>query len=95
MRPDLTETGKQTFLEGIEALMKLSSVKHAWFGKPADTDRPVIDRTYDYALVLVLENAAGHDAFQIDPEHNAIRERLGGMWSRILISDVTDFEFEG
>ena|ERR1700722_830702 len=90
MRPELTKVEKETFLEKIQELIRLPSVKQGWFGKPAETDRPVIDRTYDYALVLILENLAGHDAFQADPEHHAIRNVVGGMWSRILI-----YDFEG
>ena len=30
----------------------------------------------------------GHDAFQADPGHDAIRERLGGLWDKIVIYDV-------
>jgi hypothetical protein len=90
MRSDLSEAEKQTFLEKAQALIRLKSVKHGWFGKPAETDRPIIDRTYDYALVLVLEDAAGHDAFQADPEHHAIRNVVSGMWKKILIYDFED-----
>jgi hypothetical protein len=68
--------------------MKLESVRCAWFGVPAAGGDPAADRTYTHALVLGLDGAAGHDAFQADPEHDAIRKRIGGSWEKILIYDV-------
>jgi hypothetical protein len=88
LKPDLTEAERKTFLDGIAALMKLESVRCAWFGTSAPGGDPAADRSYTHALVLGLEDAAGHDAFQLDPEHNAIRSRIGGSWERILIYDI-------
>jgi hypothetical protein len=90
MKPALTETEKADFLHNIQALIQLSSVRHGWLGKPAGTSGSLIDRSYDHALVLVLEDAAGHDAFQADPKHHAVRNVVGGMWDRISI-----YDFEG
>ena len=87
LRPDLTPAEKETFLAGIADLMKLRSVKQAWFGPRVDAD-PMADRTFDYSIVLDLGNAAGHDDFQSDPAHQSIRDRIGGSWSRLLIYDI-------
>ena len=89
MKP-LSDDERKLFVEKITGLTRLVSVKHGWFGKPANTDRPIIDRSYDYALVLVLDDEAGHDAFQADPEHHAIRNVVSSMWDRILIYDVEE-----
>jgi hypothetical protein len=69
--------------------MKLRSVRRAWFGKPAGGDA-MADRSIDYALVLDLGDAAGHDDFQADPAHQAIRDTIGGSWDRLLIYDVAE-----
>ena len=87
LRPDLTPAEKEIFFAGIADLMKLRSVKQAWFG-PRAGDDPHADQTFDYCLVLDLRDAAGHDDFQIDPEHQRIRDTIGGSWSRLLIYDV-------
>lgn len=84
----MSESERELFTSEIMKLTKLASVKHGWFGKPAATDRPVIDRSYDYALVVDVGDAAGHDAWQTDPGHLAVRNVVGGMWDRILIYDV-------
>jgi hypothetical protein len=88
LKPDLTDSERDAFFEGIDALMKLASVRCAWFGTPAKRGDPDAERDYTHALVLGLDDEAGHDAFQADPEHDAIRNRIGGSWEKILIYDV-------
>jgi hypothetical protein len=88
LKPDLTPEQHEVFLRGIKELMRLKSVCCAWFGSPAKGGEAAADRSYDHALVLGLADAAGHDKFQSDPEHHAIRERIGGSWARIVIYDV-------
>jgi hypothetical protein len=88
LKPDLTPQQLETFHEGIGALMKLGAVKAAWFGTPARGGEAIADRSYTHALVMDLGDAAGHEAFQADPEHDAIRKRIGGFWDKIVIYDV-------
>jgi hypothetical protein len=88
LKPDLTPAQRQTFLDGIADLMRLASVRNAWFGAPAKGGEAIADRSYSYGLVLDLGDAAGHDAFQADPAHQAIRDRIGASWDRIVIYDV-------
>ncbi len=89
LKPDLTSAEMEIFLTGIADLMKLRSVKQAWFGPRVDAD-PMADRTFDYSIVLDLGDAAGHDDFQADPAHQNIRDRIGGSCSRLLIYDLVD-----
>lgn len=88
LKPDLSDVERAAFFQGIETLKKLDSVRRAWFGTPADGGEPAADRTYTHALLLGLDGEAGHDAFQADPEHQAVRDRIGGSWDRILIHDI-------
>ncbi len=88
LKPDLTADQRQNFLAGIADLRRLASVKASWFGVPARGGEAIADRSYDHALVMDLGDAAGHEAFQADPEHQAIRERIGSSWERIVIYDL-------
>lgn len=90
LRPDLSPEGRENFLGGIGDLMKLASVRGAWFGAPYARGEAGAERGYDYGLVLDLGDAAGHEAFQADPEHHAIRTRIGASWERLVIYDVAD-----
>ena len=86
LKPGLTAAEEQQFVRGAESLTKIGTVRHGWLGKPAATDRPVIDRTYSYGLVVVFDDAAGHDAYQADPVHDAFRD-LHGLWTQVRIYD--------
>jgi len=86
LKPEISTAEEQEFLRGVESLIKIQSVQNGWYGKPASTDRPVIDRSYSYGLVILFENLAGHDAYQIDPVHTAFRS-LHHMWSNVVIYD--------
>jgi Stress responsive A/B Barrel Domain len=86
LKPNLTPEQLSLFVERATALTTLPSVKHGWVGKPAATDRPVIDRTYSYGLVVVFDDEAGHDAYQVHPIHDAFRE-LHDMWTAVKIYD--------
>ncbi|SRR5690606_6280414 len=90
LKPDLTPGQRRIFLEGIADLTRLRSVRASWFGSPAKGGEAPADRSYDYALVLDLGDAAGHEDFQADPAHQAIRDRIGSSWDRIVIYDVAD-----
>jgi hypothetical protein len=92
LKPDLTPQERATFLAGIEDLKRLKSVRAAWFGTPSSNGEAIADRSYTHAIVMDLGDAAGHDAFQIDPEHDAIRKRIGGSWDKILIYDVEAYD---
>ena len=55
--------------------------------RPAATDRPVIERGYSWALVLVFPSERAHDAYQVHPVHDRFREECGGYWSAVRIYD--------
>lgn len=86
LRPDLTEAEKAAFVERGTALTRIAAVKHGWFGVPADTDRPVIDRTYSYGLTLVFDDKAAHDVYQVDAAHTHFLE-LKDSWTLVKIYD--------
>lgn len=84
---DLTEQQRATFVELASALTRIESVRHGWLGTPAPTDRPIIERSYSYALTVVFDDQEAHDAYQIDPVHDRFRDECGTFWTRVLIYD--------
>ena len=87
LKPELTQEQQDRFWAGVRALEAIPSVKLFFVGKPADTDRPVIDRSYSCALVTGFDDTAGHDIYQDHPIHDQFRE-LADLWNRILIYDA-------
>jgi hypothetical protein len=89
LRGDLTEQDRAEFRAGLDSLATIESIRHCFIGTPAATDRPVIDRSYSYALVVVFDDERGHDEYQAHPTHDAFRETCARFWNRVLIYDST------
>ncbi|MBO0721362.1 MAG: Dabb family protein [Blastocatellia bacterium] len=87
LKPDLTEEQHATFRERMRALSAIESVRQCYIGPPAATDRPVIDRSYSCALIVVFDDQQGHDHYQDHPIHDRFRE-CSNLWSKILIYDA-------
>jgi hypothetical protein len=90
LKPDLTPAQKETYLKGVRALTTIPSVTFGFVGSPASTDRPIIDRSYSYMLVVAFEDKAGHDLYQEHPIHDAFRNDCGTFWNKVLIYDAVD-----
>ena len=91
LRPDLTAEERVRYDAGVRSLLGIPGVVHGWIGSPAPTDRPVIERGYSRALVLVFPDQAAHDAYQVHPVHDQFRHDCGALWTRVQIFDsVTD-----
>jgi hypothetical protein len=87
LRPDLSSAERDKFADGLRSLLAIEHVRDGYIGRPAPTDRPVIERGYSRALVLVFPNQAAHDAYQTHPVHDRFREGCGGFWTTLRIYD--------
>ena len=90
LKDDLTPDEVRQFEAGARSLTTIGSVRHGFLGPPAATDRPIIDRSYSYGLVVVFDGKAEHDAYQEDPVHDRFRETCSGFWQKVQIYDVLD-----
>jgi len=86
LKPGITAAEREEFVRGAKSLTKIKSVRHGFLGRPASTDRPIIDRSYSYGLVVAFDDLAGHDAYQTDPVHDAFR-KLSHLWTQVKIYD--------
>lgn len=88
LRPDLTGAQRAEFRHGVESLAAITHVEQVHVGVPAAVpDRPVVDRTFDVALVVVCRDVAAHNAYQTDPVHLAFVARFQTYWTRVQIRD--------
>lgn len=88
LRNDLTREERARFVDGVNSLTDIESVAHGHVGTPASTDRPIIDRSYSYGLVVAFEDEAAHDAYQVDPIHDRFRDECGDLWNDVKIYDM-------
>jgi hypothetical protein len=90
LREDLSEQDKKTFADGLRALGTIEQVQQAHFGRPADTDRPVIDRSYSWSEILTFADRAAHDQYQTHPTHKRFVDRCATFWTKVVIYDSVD-----
>ncbi|NNJ75331.1 MAG: Dabb family protein [Anderseniella sp.] len=76
------------FENGLDMLTHDPNVLERQVGKPAATSRPVIDSSYDYAVVLKFSGLAGHDAYQAGQAHQLFLETCASMWSKVQVYDI-------
>ena len=88
LRPELTAAQRAEFRRGVESLAAITHVEKVHVGVPAAVpDRPVVDKTFDVALVVVCRDVAAHNAYQTDPVHLAFVARFQTYWTRVQIRD--------
>ena len=87
LRPDLPPADCNTFTAWLPLLRAIPSVRDGFIGVPAATERPVIDRAYTHALVLIFDDAAGEQAYQVHPVHDQFRAECGSFWTQVRIFD--------
>ncbi|PSR54495.1 transcription-repair coupling factor [Adhaeribacter arboris] len=87
LKPELNQEQQAAFEAGVKSLLGIQFVKIGDVGRPATTDRPVIERSYSYSLLLAFENLADHDAYQVDPTHLKFVETCQQYWDRVQIYD--------
>ena len=83
-----SEERKTAMIKDTENLRKIASVKGLFYGSPAATDRPVVEKSYDFAVVVHFEDLTGHDAYQNDQIHLDLLANHSDLWSRVMVTDI-------
>jgi hypothetical protein len=87
MKEDLSKEDVKKFEKAVCTLSFIEAVNRAEVGKPASTNRPIIERSYSYSLLLMFDNLAAHDKYQVDPVHLKFVADCSTMWTKVLIFD--------
>ena len=88
LKPELTAAQRAEFRAGVESLKGIKAVAKVSIGVPAaTTKRPVVESSYDVALVVECANVAAEAAYQVDPLHLAFVEKFKTYWTRVQIYD--------
>ena len=89
-KENLSADDKNEFELGLRSLLAIPSVVEGSVGIPAATDRPSVDRSYAFALLLKFSDIAAHDAYQVHPVHKAFHDRCVKYWSKAVVYDFVD-----
>jgi hypothetical protein len=83
------ESDRVVFEKGMADLFGIDVVAGGIWGSSAPTpERPVTDKSFDYALSMEFESVAKHDAYQVHPDHDVFVNTFKDWWKKVLIMDV-------
>ena len=88
LKEDLSDTDRAAFIEGVESLRGVESVRQMYVGPVAPTEaRGVVDNSYSIALLIHFDDIAGQDAYQIAPLHTTFVEDHKNKWTKVVVYD--------
>lgn len=85
--PD-SEADQQKLHEGLKKIAAIDLIDQAFIGVPADTDREVIDSSYDFSITFIFEDLETEQAYQTHPTHLEFVEDYGDLWDRVVVYDA-------
>lgn len=78
-------------LDGLTKLSAVKAIRKFYIGKPADTNRDVIDSSYSVSWLLFFDNKADQDSYQVDPIHLKFVEECKHLWKKVTVYDTVGF----
>jgi len=88
LKADTTDEQKQAFRASLETLAGVEVVKTIHIGTPAPIERAVVDTTYTFSLLLLFEDLAAHDVYQVHPLHKAFLDEFKVYFDKVIIYDA-------
>ncbi len=75
------------FEDGLQSLQQIENIRAFYVGTPADTDRPVIDSSYSYALIIHFDTDNEQNVYQEHPIHHEFIKNNSKYWSKVSVFD--------
>jgi hypothetical protein len=89
LKPETTTEQKAAFEKGLESLTGVETAQAVYVGTPVTAiNRPVVDTTYTFSLVVIFDDLAGHDVYQIHPVHKTFLENFRQYFEKVVIYDA-------
>lgn len=83
------EADRAAFEQGMTELLKIDVISDGLWGKSAQTpERPVTDKSFDYALSLKFDTLELHNLYQDHPDHGVFVNAFKDGWEKVRVMDV-------
>ncbi|MCP5535009.1 MAG: Dabb family protein [Akkermansiaceae bacterium] len=83
------EADRAAFEQGLDALLKIETIASGMWGAPSATpERPVTDKSFDYAISLRFDSIEQHNIYQDHPEHHVFVDAFKDLWAAVKVMDV-------
>jgi len=82
------EAHKKQLVNALNDLLKVKTIKMSHIGFPAGTEsRDVVDHSYSVSYMVIFDDQAGQDAYQVDPIHVKFVEENQHLWKKVIVYD--------
>jgi hypothetical protein len=81
---------RDKLVEGLTKLSKVKTIKNFHIGKPAATNRDVIDTSYAVSWFVLFDNDTDQASYQTDPIHLKFVEDYSHLWQKVIVYDSVD-----
>jgi hypothetical protein len=88
LKAETSEEQKKAFHAGLESLRKVETIQSMYVGIPAPISRAVVDTTYTFSLLIIFNDLAGHDVYQVHPLHKAFLDEFRSLFEKVVIYDA-------
>ncbi|MEL7534768.1 MAG: Dabb family protein [Bacteroidota bacterium] len=78
------------FVAQLKELSTIDLVRESRIGVPAPSERDVVDSSFDYSLMMIFDNQADQDAYQVHPDHDVFIANCKDLWARVQVYDAID-----
>lgn len=87
-KPDTPPAQTQALLDGTKALSKIPGIKSLEIHTPISSDRPVVDDSFSYAVLMTFANEQDMLNYQQHPQHvKFIQENVKDKLEKLVIYD--------
>lgn len=85
------EAHKKQLVNALNDLLKVETIKMSHIGFPAGTEsRDVVDHSYSVSYMVMFDNRAGQDTYQVHPIHTKFVEENQHLWNKVVVYDSVD-----
>jgi len=85
------EAHKKQLVKALNELLSVKTIKMSHIGFPAGTEsRDVVDHSYSVSYLVMFNNQADQDSYQIDPIHTKFVEENSHLWGKVIVYDSLD-----
>ena len=85
------EAHKKQLIKALNDLLKVETIKMSHIGYPAGTEsRDVVDHSYSVSYMVLFDDRAGQDAYQVHPIHTKFVEDNQHLWNKVVVYDSID-----
>ena len=85
------EAHKKQLVNALNELLRVETIKMSHIGFPAGTEsRDVVDHSYSVSYMVLFDDRAGQDAYQVHPIHTKFVEDNQHLWNKVVVYDSID-----